>query len=80
MAIAVKAKQFVAAPLVQTVVQDVYSGKIVFSNVATPRSVLADNYKRKAIEIYDHRTAPFLDHYRCVHQTRKRLGVEIRMS
>lgn len=67
MAIATKAKQFVAAPLVQTIVNDVYSGKVVFSTVATPRSVLADNYKRKAIEIYDYRSAPFLDHYRCVH-------------
>ncbi|KAF9777364.1 hypothetical protein BJ322DRAFT_465771 [Thelephora terrestris] len=64
MAIATKAKQFVAAPLAQTVVNDVYSGKIVFSNLATSRSVLADNYKRQAIAVYDHRTAPFLDHYR----------------
>ncbi|KAF9644898.1 hypothetical protein BDM02DRAFT_3157054 [Thelephora ganbajun] len=64
MAIATRAKYFVAAPLVQTVVNDVYSGTIVFSNVATARSVLADNYKQKAIGVYDHRTAPFLDHYR----------------
>lgn len=64
MAIASMAKQFVAAPLAQTVVNDVYSGKIAFSNVATPRSLLADNYKRKSIEIYNHRNAPFLDHYR----------------
>ena len=66
MAIATQAKHFVAAPLVQAVVNDVYSGKIVFSNVATSRSVLADNYKTKAIEVYDHRTAPFLNHYRWV--------------
>lgn len=64
MAIATQAKHFVAAPLVQTVVNDVYSGKVVFSNVATPRSLLADNYKTKAIEVYDPRTSPFLDHYR----------------
>ena len=80
MAIATKAKQFVAAPLVQTVVNDVYCGKIVFSNVATSRSMLADNYKRKAIELYDHRDAPFLDHYRWVHQSRKRLDAQTRMS
>ena len=73
MAIATKAKQFVASPLVQTVVNEVYSGKIVFSNVATPRSVLADNYKRKAIEVYDHRAAPFLDHYRWVRQTKEKV-------
>jgi len=66
MAIATQAKHFVAAPLVQTVVNDVHSGNIIFSNVATFRSVLADNYKPKAIEVYDHRTAPFLDHYRWV--------------
>ena len=66
MAIATQAKRFVATPLVQTVVNDVYSGNIVFSNVATSRSVLADNYKPKAIEVYDHRTAPFLNHYRWV--------------
>ena len=64
MAISTQAKRFVAVPLVQTVVNDVYSGNIVFSSAATPRSVLADNYKPKAIEVYDHRTAPFLDHYR----------------
>lgn len=75
MAIATHAKHFVAAPLVQAVVNDVYSGKIVFSNVATSRSLLADNYKPKAIEVYDHRTAPFLDHYRWVcHRTRMQLG------
>lgn len=28
------------------------------------RSVLADNYKPRAIEIYDATSAPFLDHYR----------------
>lgn len=66
MAIATGAKRFVATPLVQAVVNDVYAGNIVFSNAATPRSVLADNYKPKAIEVYDHRTAPFLDHYRWV--------------
>ena len=66
MAIATQAKRFVAAPLVQTVVNDVYSGNIVFSSAATARSVLADNYKPKGIEVYDHRTAPFLDHYRWV--------------
>ena len=66
MAIATQAKRFVATPLVQTVVNDVYSGNIVFSNVATSRSVLADNYKPKAIEVYDHRTTPFLNHYRWV--------------
>ena len=71
MAIASQAKHFVSTPLVQTIVNDVYLGKIAFSNVATPRSVLADNYKQKAIEVYDHRNAPFLDHYRWVGPSRK---------
>lgn len=52
-----------ASPLVQTVVNDIYSGHMVFS-MTSKRSVLADNYKTRSIEIYDVRKAPFLDHYR----------------
>ena len=36
---------------------------MVFS-MTSKRSVLADNYKTRSIEIYDVRKAPFLDHYR----------------
>lgn len=64
MAIATEAKSFLSSPLVQAVVNDIYSGIIVFSMNASHRSLLADNYKPKAIEIYDYRTAPFLNHYR----------------
>jgi len=32
--------------------------------MSSNHSVLADNYKPRAIEIYDCRNAPFLDHYR----------------
>ena len=32
--------------------------------MASTHSVLADNYKPRAIEMYDYRKAPFLDHYR----------------
>lgn len=44
---------------------DVYYGRIVFS-MSGRRSILTDNYKPRAIELYDYRSAPFLDHYRFV--------------
>lgn len=65
-AIATKSKNFLASSLVQVIVNHIYSGRIVFSTVSN-RSLLADNYKPRAIEIYDSRTAPFLDHYRYVY-------------
>lgn len=63
MAIATKAKSFLASTVVQTIVNEIYAGRIVFSTVSN-RSLLADNYKPRAVEIYDGRKAPFLDHYR----------------
>ncbi|KAH8100884.1 hypothetical protein BXZ70DRAFT_936367 [Cristinia sonorae] len=63
MAIATEAKTFISSPVVQTVVNDIYAGRVVFS-MTSHRSVLADNYKPKATEFYDVRKAPFLDHYR----------------
>lgn len=63
MAIATQAKAFLSSPIVQTVVNDVYTGRVIFSITAI-KSVVADNYKQRAIEIYDVRKAPFLDHYR----------------
>lgn len=63
MAIATQAKAFLSSPIVQTVVNDVYTGRVIFS-IAAIKSVVADNYKQRAIEIYDVRKAPFLDHYR----------------
>ncbi|KAG0708233.1 hypothetical protein DFH29DRAFT_893785 [Suillus ampliporus] len=62
-AIATKAKTFLASALVQSVVNDMYNGRIVVS-IAGNRSMVADNYKQKAIMLYDPRTAPILDHYR----------------
>ena len=44
-------------------VNDIYSGRVVYS-VAVYRSILADNYKPRAIEIYNPLNAPFLNHYR----------------
>ncbi|KAF9442105.1 hypothetical protein P691DRAFT_811368 [Macrolepiota fuliginosa MF-IS2] len=63
MAISTKAKAFLASTVTQKVVNDIYSGNVVFSIYAT-RSILADNYKPRAIQIYDVRNAPFLNHYR----------------
>ncbi|GBE88279.1 hypothetical protein BKA93DRAFT_827390 [Sparassis latifolia] len=63
MAIATGAKAFLSSPVVQTVVNDLYAGRVVFS-MRSSHSVLADNYKPRAIEVYDCRKAPFLDHYR----------------
>ncbi|TFK83312.1 hypothetical protein K466DRAFT_665921 [Polyporus arcularius HHB13444] len=63
MAIATESKAFLASPLVQTVVNDIYTGRMVFS-MTSNRSVLADNYKPRSIEVYNVSKAPFLDHYR----------------
>lgn len=63
MAIATKAKAFLASTIVQSVVDDMYTGQIIFT-VTASRSLVADNYKQRAIEMYDVRKAPFLDHYR----------------
>jgi hypothetical protein len=42
-----------------------YTGRIVFSMTAN-NSLLADNYKSRAIELYNYNKSPFLDHYRFV--------------
>ncbi|KZO94176.1 hypothetical protein CALVIDRAFT_528947 [Calocera viscosa TUFC12733] len=58
-----QAKFFMSSPLVQGVVTEVWSGRILYSS-ASERSLVADNYKMRQIQIYDARVAPFLDHYR----------------
>ncbi|THH21422.1 hypothetical protein EW146_g156 [Bondarzewia mesenterica] len=63
MAIATRAKAFVSSPIVQTVVNDIYAGHVVYS-IAANRSIVADNYKLRAIEIYDNRNASWFNHYR----------------
>ncbi|KAF5359220.1 hypothetical protein D9756_003138 [Leucocoprinus leucothites] len=63
MAISTRSKAFLATPVTQNVVNDIYSGNVVFSLLST-RSILADNYKPRAIQIYDVHKAPFLNHYR----------------
>ncbi|KAG1825078.1 hypothetical protein EV424DRAFT_701665 [Suillus variegatus] len=63
MAIATKAKTFLASAIVQSVVTDIYNGRIIVS-IAGNRSMVPDNYKQRAIMVYNPRTAPMLDHYR----------------
>ena len=63
MAIATKAKRFIATSVVQSVVNDIYSGKVI-SHSAGSRSLVADNYKSRGVSIYNVREAPLLDHYR----------------
>ncbi|KAG2035862.1 hypothetical protein BDR03DRAFT_1092852 [Suillus americanus] len=63
MAIATKAKTFLASAIVQSVVTDIYNGRIIVS-ITGNRSMVPDNYKQRAIMLYDPRTAPMLDHYR----------------
>ncbi|KAF8632212.1 hypothetical protein AX15_001972 [Amanita polypyramis BW_CC] len=63
MAISTGAKSFISTLLCQKVVNQIYSGGVVFSIAAT-HSILADNYKPRSIRLYDPREAPFLDHYR----------------
>ncbi|KAH9068507.1 hypothetical protein EDB83DRAFT_2506124 [Lactarius deliciosus] len=62
-AISSSAKRFVASPIVQSVVNDIYSGRVIYSSSAN-RSIVADNYKLRAIEIYNGRNATWLNHYR----------------
>ncbi|KAK7032991.1 hypothetical protein R3P38DRAFT_778928 [Favolaschia claudopus] len=64
-AISTHAKRFISSTVTQKVVNDMYSGRVVFSSATSSnRSMLADNYKPRAITIYDCRDYPLLDHYR----------------
>ena len=65
LAIATSSKHFIASYMVQNVVNDIYTGRVVY-NVQSTRSLVADNYKRRSIQFYDPKNAPFLDHYRYV--------------
>lgn len=50
MAISTKSTKFLASPVTQKVVNDIYTGRVIFSIAAT-RSVLADNYKHRSIQV-----------------------------
>ncbi|ELU40127.1 hypothetical protein AG1IA_05835 [Rhizoctonia solani AG-1 IA] len=62
-AISSEAKRFIASPLVQTCITDIYNGRVVFSAPATRGSILADNYKQRHVQVYDVHNTPWLDHY-----------------
>ncbi|QRV74848.1 calcium channel YVC1 [Ceratobasidium sp. AG-Ba] len=63
-AISTGAKRFIASPLVQTCVSDIYAGRVVFSAPATRGSLLADNYKQRHVQVFDFQHSGWLDHYR----------------
>ena len=63
MAVQTEAKTFLSSHIVQSIINDIYTGRVVFSSTGS-RSMLADNYKPRAIEIYDVSKAPLLNHYR----------------
>jgi hypothetical protein len=65
MAIGTSSKHFIASPMVQNVINDIYTGRVIY-NAHSTRSLVADNYKKPTIQFYDPKNAPFLDHYRCV--------------
>jgi hypothetical protein len=62
-AIFTESKKFCSSPLVQNVMNDIWQGHVVFSATST-HALVQDNYKSREIEFYDHRNAPFLNHYR----------------
>ncbi|GJJ08340.1 hypothetical protein Clacol_002551 [Clathrus columnatus] len=66
MAVSTDSKRFISAPLTQAVVNDIYSGRIIFTTISK-NSLVADNYKQRQIEIYNCRKAPVLDHYSSFH-------------
>ncbi|KAF8313679.1 hypothetical protein DL93DRAFT_2113916 [Clavulina sp. PMI_390] len=62
-AISTESKKFCSSPLVQTMMNNIWQGHIVFSSTSS-HALVQDDYKTREIEFYDHRKAPFLDHYR----------------
>ncbi|KAG8906384.1 hypothetical protein FRB99_006979 [Tulasnella sp. 403] len=59
-----ESKHFLSSPLVQEVINEIWSGRVMFSATSS-HSLLADNYKSRPIATYHNpKTSPFLDHYR----------------
>ncbi|EIW66012.1 hypothetical protein TREMEDRAFT_74835 [Tremella mesenterica DSM 1558] len=63
MAIISSSKRFIRSPSCQKVIEGIWSGKIIYSAMNT-HALIADNYKRKPIQMYNPHRAPLLDHYR----------------
>ncbi|KAL7409126.1 hypothetical protein BDY24DRAFT_367278 [Mrakia frigida] len=64
MAILSKSKRFIKSPSCQKVIEGVWSGRVVYQAASNSHAIIADNYKRKPISIYNPHLAPTLDHYR----------------
>lgn len=59
-----ESKHFLASPLVQEVINEIWSGRVLFS-ASSNHSLLADDYKSRPLATYhDPKGSPFLDHYR----------------
>lgn len=65
LAVETKSKKFLATTPVQSIVNAIYAGDIVFTT-ASNRSLVVDNYKTRDVQLYDSSRAGFLDHYRLV--------------
>ncbi|WVW79597.1 hypothetical protein I302_101566 [Kwoniella bestiolae CBS 10118] len=63
MAIISGSKRFIRSPSCQKVIEGIWSGRIIYSALNT-HALIADNYKKKPIQMYNPHKAPLLDHYR----------------
>ncbi|ORX39230.1 hypothetical protein BD324DRAFT_618919 [Kockovaella imperatae] len=63
MAIISYSKRFIRSPSCQKVIEGIWSGRIIYSGVNS-HALIADNYKKKPIQMYNPHKAPLLDHYR----------------
>ena len=63
MAIISYSKRFIRSPSCQKVIEGIWSGRIIYS-AANAHALIADNYKKRPIQLYNPHKAPLLDHYR----------------
>ncbi|XAO25011.1 hypothetical protein I312_103820 [Cryptococcus bacillisporus CA1280] len=63
MAIISTSKRFIRSPSCQKVIEGIWSGRIIYTAL-NAHAFIADNYKKKPIQMYNPHKAPFLDHYR----------------
>ncbi|ODN80904.1 hypothetical protein L202_03030 [Cryptococcus amylolentus CBS 6039] len=63
MAIISGSKRFIRSPSCQKVIEGIWAGKIIYSAL-NAHALIADNYKKKPIQMYNPHKAPVLDHYR----------------
>ncbi|OWZ75703.1 hypothetical protein C365_06273 [Cryptococcus neoformans Bt85] len=63
MAIISSSKRFIRSPSCQKVIEGIWGGRIIYTAL-NAHALIADNYKKKPIQMYNPHKAPFLDHYR----------------